>query len=64
MGNISMIHGDIGMERKIPVPYMGEGVPKLLSIILAMANTKDGMFSSTSENGLQYSVMQKILGRQ
>lgn len=61
MGNISMIHGDIGLERKIPVPYMGEGVSKLLSIILAIANTKDGIvLIDEFENGLHYSVMQKI----
>ena len=61
MGNISMIHGDIGLERKIPVPYMGEGVSKLLSIILAIANAKDGIvLIDEFENGLHYSVMQKV----
>ena len=61
MGNISMIHGDIGLKRKIPIPYMGEGVSKLLSIILAIANSKDGIvLIDEFENGLHYSVMQKI----
>ena len=61
MGNISMIHGDIGMNRKIPVSYMGEGVSKLLSIILAIANAKDGIvLIDEFENGLHYSVMEKI----
>jgi AAA15 family ATPase/GTPase len=61
MGNISMIHGDIGLKRKIPVSYMGEGVSKLLSIILAIANAKDGIvLIDEFENGLHYSVMQKI----
>jgi len=61
MGNISMIHGDIGLNRKIPVSYMGEGVSKLLSIILAIANAKDGIvLIDEFENGLHYSVMQKI----
>jgi len=61
LGNISMIHGDIGLERKIPVPYMGEGVSKLLSIILAIANAKDGIvLIDEFENGLHYSVMQKV----
>jgi AAA15 family ATPase/GTPase len=61
MGNISMVHGDIGLQRKIPVPYMGEGVAKLLSIILAIANTKGGIvLIDEFENGLHYSVMQKV----
>jgi hypothetical protein len=61
LGNISMIHGDIGLKRKIPVSYMGEGVSKLLSIILAIANSKDGIvLIDEFENGLHYSVMQKI----
>lgn len=60
-GNISIIHGDIGLKRKIPVSYMGEGVAKLLSIILAIANLKDGIILIDEfENGLHYSVMQKI----
>jgi hypothetical protein len=61
VGNISMLHGDIGLQRKIPVPYMGEGVSKLLSIILAIANTKGGIvLIDEFENGFHYSVMQKI----
>lgn len=61
MGNISMIHGDIGLKRKIPVSYMGEGVSKLLSIILAIASAKDGIvLIDELENGFHYSVMQKI----
>jgi AAA15 family ATPase/GTPase len=61
IGNISMVHGDIGLQRKIPVPYMGEGVSKLLSIILAIANTKGGIvLIDEFENGFHYSVMQKI----
>lgn len=61
IGNTSMIHGDIGLKRKIPVSYMGEGVSKLLSIILAIANARDGIvLIDEFENGLHYSVMQKI----
>ena len=61
IGNISMVHGDIGLQRKIPVSYMGEGVSKLLSIILAIANTKGGIvLIDEFENGFHYSVMQKI----
>jgi hypothetical protein len=61
IGNTSMIHGDIGLKRKIPVSYMGEGVSKVLSIILAIANARNGIvLIDEFENGLHYSVMQKI----
>jgi predicted ATPase len=61
IGTVSMIHGDIGLKRKIPVPYMGEGVSKLLSIILAVATSQGGIvFIDEFENGLHYSVMQKV----
>ena len=61
IGNISMIHGDIGLSRKIPLSYMGEGVAKLLSIILAIANSQEGIvLIDEFENGIHYSVMQKV----
>jgi len=58
---ISLIHGNIGLSRKIPVAYMGDGVSRLLSFILAIANSKNGVvLIDECENGLHYSVMQKI----
>ena len=61
MGDISLIHGDIGLSRKIPVAYMGDGVSRLLSIILAIATSKNGIvLIDECENGIHYSVMPKI----
>jgi len=61
MGDTSLIHGDIGLSRKIPVPYMGDGVSRLLSIILAIATSKSGIvFVDEFENGIHYRVMPKI----
>lgn len=61
MGDISLIHGDIGLSRKIPVAYMGDGVSRLLSIILAIATSKNGIvFIDECENGIHYSSMPKI----
>jgi hypothetical protein len=58
MGDTSVIHGDIGLSRKIPVPYMGDGISRLLSIILAIANTRNGLvLIDECENGLHHSVM-------
>lgn len=60
-GETSLIHGDIGLSRKIPVSYMGDGVSRLLSIILAIATARDGVvFIDEFENGIHYSVMDKI----
>lgn len=61
MGDSSLVHGDIGLTRKIPVVYMGEGVSRLLSIILAIATSKDGIvIIDECENGIHYSAMPKI----
>ncbi len=38
MGDIPVIHGDIGIGRMIPISLMGEGTGRLLSILLAIAN--------------------------
>ncbi len=61
IGNMSMIHGDVGLRRKMPISYMGEGLSRLLTIILAIANASGGIvLIDEFENGLHYSVMQKI----
>lgn len=61
MGEISMIHGDIGLSRKIPVAYLGDGVSRLLSIILAIATSRNGIvIIDECENGIHYSAMPKI----
>jgi AAA15 family ATPase/GTPase len=59
--NYSLIHGDIGLSRKIPIPYMGEGISKLLSYILAIMTTQNGIvLIDEIENGLHYSVLPDI----
>ncbi|MFH1075375.1 MAG: ATP-binding protein [Pseudomonadota bacterium] len=61
MGDNSLIHGDIGLSRKIPVAYMGGGISRLLSIILAIATSKNGIvFIDEFENGIHYTAMPKI----
>lgn len=61
MGDTSLIHGDIGLSRKIPVSYMGDGISRLLSIILSIATTKNGIvLIDECENGIHHSVMPKI----
>jgi len=61
LGQISLIHGDIGIGRKIPIAYMGDGMDRLLSIILAIATCKDGIvFIDEIENGIHHSIMAKV----
>ena len=61
IGNISLIHGDIGLSKKIPVAYMGDGVSRSLSIILAIATSRNGIVMiDECENGIYHSIMPKI----
>jgi len=56
-----IIHGDIGMNELVPLPLMGEGLGRLLSIILAIANAKGGtILIDEIENGLHYSVLTDV----
>jgi hypothetical protein len=55
------IHADVGLSRLIPVPFMGEGVARLLSILLAIAQAAGGIvLIDEIENGLHYSVMKNV----
>jgi len=59
--NVSMLYGDIGLEKKIPISYMGDGISRVASIVLAIAQSKNGIvFIDEIENGIHYSVMPKI----
>jgi len=56
-----IIYGDIGMRELVPLPLMGEGIGRLFSIILAIANAKGGtILIDEIENGLHYSVLTDV----
>ena len=58
IGGVPMIHADIGAKRLVPVPLIGDGVSRLLSTALAIANAQDGiLLIDEIENGLYYGVM-------
>ncbi|NEP38674.1 MAG: AAA family ATPase [Okeania sp. SIO2G4] len=60
-GGVPMIYGDIGADYLIPVSLMGEGMGRLLSIILSIMNAKEGtVLIDEIENGIHYSVMEKV----
>jgi len=61
MSGRTIIHGDIGLPRMIPINMMGEGLRRLLSILLAIANTKGGVvLIDEVENGLHHSVLKQF----
>ncbi|HQU46064.1 MAG TPA: ATP-binding protein, partial [Pirellulales bacterium] len=57
----SVIHGDIGLSHLVPIPFMGEGMRSLLSIVLALATSPGGVvLIDEIENGLHWSVLPNV----
>lgn len=57
----AMIYGDIGVGRRVPMSQMGEGMGRLLSLVLEITNAAGGIvLVDEIENGLHYSVMGKV----
>lgn len=58
----TVIHGDIvGLTRLLPVALIGEGMRRLLSIVLAIANNAGGsVFIDEIENGIHYSALTRM----
>jgi hypothetical protein len=55
------IHGNLGLKRLVPIALMGEGMRRLLSIVLAITNCPGGtVLIDEIENGLHHSVLQKV----
>ncbi len=60
-GGAPMIYGDIGRDRLLPLPLMGDGMGRLLRIALAIPEAQDGiLLIDEIENGLHYTVMSKV----
>ncbi|MGA9994869.1 MAG: AAA family ATPase, partial [Pyrinomonadaceae bacterium] len=57
----AMIYGDIGIGRRIPMSQMGEGMVRLLSLVLEITNASGGVvLVDEIENGLHHSVLTKV----
>jgi hypothetical protein len=57
----SMLHGDIGIGRLVPLPIMGGGMDRLVDIALHIANAPNGVILIDEiENGLHHSVMTNV----
>jgi AAA15 family ATPase/GTPase len=60
-GGVPTIYGDIGLSYLIPIPLMGEGIGRLLSVVLAIFNNQNGtILIDEIENGLHHSITTKI----
>lgn len=54
----SMLHGDIGTSRLVPLPLMGEGAVRLTTILLAIASAPNGaVLIDEVENGLHHTIL-------
>jgi AAA15 family ATPase/GTPase len=61
-GAISSVHGKLeDLPRTIPIHFMGEGMEKLLSLIVAITHSPNRIILLDEiENGLHYSILPKI----
>jgi len=58
---VPMIYGDIGLGRMLPLPLMGDGLGRLTSLLLAIANAPRGVvLVDEIENGLHHSILSKV----
>jgi hypothetical protein len=61
VGGEPMLHGDLGMQRLIPLPVMGGGIVRLTRLSLYIGNAPKGVvLVDEVENGIHYSVMDKV----
>ena len=61
MGGKPIIYGDNGIGTKIPLSLMGQGMVRLLSILLAISEVKNGIILiDEMENGFHHSVLPLI----
>ena len=57
----TVLHADVGLAKKIPVGWAGEGLSRLLSIYLAMADARDGVvLIDEIGSGIHYSALPKV----
>lgn len=57
-GGVPLIHGDIGLRELVPLPLMGEGLVRLLSILLAIVDSAYGtVLIDEIENGIHHTAL-------
>ncbi|MBE3123756.1 MAG: ATP-binding protein [Planctomycetes bacterium] len=56
-----VLYADVGLAKKVPVGWAGEGLSRLLSIYLAMADARDGVvLVDEIGSGIHYSALPKV----
>jgi hypothetical protein len=61
MGGQPVLYGDIGLSRMLMLTYMGDGMSRLASLILAIGNAKNGVvLIDEIENGFHHTMMPKV----
>jgi len=62
-GSVPMVHAELeGQERLLPMPLLGDGMNRLLSLALVIGSSAEGtlVLVDEIENGLHHSVMQSV----
>lgn len=60
-GNQALVYADVGLPTKTDIQFMGEGTSKLLTIILAIASSPNGVvLIDEIENGFHHSIQAKL----
>lgn len=58
---VPVLYGDIGLSQMLPLPYMGDGMSRLASLILAIGYSKGGVvLVDEIENGFHHTMLQKV----
>ena len=56
-----MLHGDIGLGRLVPLPMMGEGIGRLLTLLLAITEAKGGLVMIDEiGTGLHFTILRDV----
>ena len=56
-----ILHGDIGLEEPLPLPFMGEGMVRLANIAIRVGNAAGGIvLLDEIENGLHHTVLREV----
>ena len=60
-GYQAAIYADLGMNQLMPLTSMGEGMNRMLSLVLAMSDSQVGVvFVDEIENGIHYSIQRRF----
>lgn len=63
----SMIYGDIGLDQMLPISLMGDGMERVIGIVLRIANASGGIvLIDEVENGIHHSILSnfwQVIGR-